>query len=481
MTTTNKDGKPQKDPKDIVIAKAKYEDGREETITGARFIELIEHVSNLRLDQQAPDEPGEKELLEMFAELLRVAIDFQITPEGAPQEWDTDGKTLKNLQIILGHVSEILENFDEWKAQTAAGAQAVDDITKFLEGQRDFISVARPRLMEDFLKINDSGTDVTRKFKNSTITFTGRLGLNEQKVAEIIRMGFTAMNPYKATKNLKTLVSLSLTDTMTALGRTVNPNNKKMFVRQLTREILPTIAHAHITLESTQSEGIEVMHMEIGGGFFEVSTKKDQILFRLSPEYAQYLNSNSLSQYYRETLRLGSTKDHNELPYYLAIKLQNHYFKDANRQRGTNMILSVMSVLEFCADTLEYEYILEVDPGHWKRKIKERLERALNEIQGLNIFKWDYCGPGLKEIPQAKIDAADFYAWSKLYITFQFIPKEPDQSERLQHKQERIDAAREKKEQEDDRITAEAAKERKRRRKKSAKNSKKGMTEAPKG
>ena len=122
-----------------------------------------------------------------------------------------------------------------------------------------------------------------------------------------------------------------------------------------------------------------------------------------------------------------------------------------------------------------------MDPGHWKRKIKERLERALNEIQGLNIFKWDYCGPGLKEIPQATIDAADFYAWSKLYITFQFIPKEPDQNERLQHKQERIDAAREKKEQEDDRITAEAAKERKRRRKKSAKNSKKGMTEAPKG
>jgi len=478
MTTTNDD---RKDLGEVKLATIQYEDGHEAPITWNDFKELLRKSYNLEQGSEAAESMTADEL-DILKQVLWFLLEFDITAvegwaEGAPDDPKRKARTREILRNALQRIIDYLDS----NTPAEEIPQAVDEIAKFLEGDNDFISVARPRLIEDFLKINDSGADVTRKFKNSTITFTGRLGLNEQKVAEIIRMAFTAMNPYKATKNLKTLVSLSLTDTMTALGRTINPNNKKMFVRQLTREILPTIAHAHITLESTQGEGVEVIHMEIGGGFFEVSTKKDQILFRLSPEYAQYLNSNSLSQYYRETLRLGSTKDHNELPYYLAIKLQDHYFKDANRQRGTNMILSVASILDFCADTLEYEYILEVDPTHWKRKIKDRLERALNEIQEKGLFSWEYCGAGLKEIPQARIEGADFYEWSKLYITFQLIPEEPDQGDRMKHKQERIEKAKEMKALEDDKTTVEADKIRKRRRRRAAKNSKKGNSEALKG
>lgn len=460
-----------KDPKEIVMAKVTYKDGRKEDITGARFFEILDHVTNMQPgDQPAepgkPGDPSEKDLLEMFAEMLRFMIDFEVTPQGAPPEWDPEGKTRENLKIILKHVTDVLNNFQELE-----GPQAVDRIAEFLKGNRDFMPVARPRLIEDFLKLNDNGygEEITRSFKNSSITFTGRLGMNEHKIAEILRGSFTEINPHGAKTNLKTLVSVPLTAVMEATGRTITPTSKKKFVRKLSREILPTIAHAHMTLKFETKDGIEVKHMEIGGGYFEVSTRKDRITFRFSPEYAMYLNTNSLSQYHRKTLLLGNSKSGDELPYYLAIKLQDHYFKDANRQRGTNVILSILSVLNFCADTLDYEYILETDPTHWKRKIKERLERALNDIQEAGVFNWNYCWAKGKEIPQTEIEAADFDEWTKLYITFQLIPEEPDQGDRLENKRKRIAAAIEKKEVEDAKAIVEAEKIRKKRRRKAAK------------
>lgn len=454
-----------KDPKDIIIAKATYNDGHQEDITGARFFELLEYIASMQPDGQMPAK-DEKELLEMFAEILKFAIDFEVTPGGAPPEWDDpEGKARENLKIILRHVTKLLEYIQE-----QGDPQTGDRITEFLQGKREFMPVARPRLMEDFLKLNDNGygEEWTRDFENSSITFTGRLGMNEHKIAEILRGSFTEINPHGAKTNLKTLVSIPLTAVMEATGRTITTSSKKKFVRKLSREILPTIAHAHMTLKFETKDGIEIKHMEIGGGYFEVSTRKDRILFRFSPEYAMYLNTNSLSQYHRKTLLLGNSKSGDELPYYLGIKLQDHYFKDANRQRGTNVILSILSVLEFCADTLKYSEILETDPTHWKRKIKERLEKALNDIQEMGIFNWKYCGPKRKEIPQAEIEAADFREWSRLYITFQFIPEEPDQDERLENKRKRIEAAKEKKAIEDDRATVEAEKIRKRRRRKAA-------------
>ncbi len=114
-------------------------------------------------------------------------------------------------------------------------------------------------------------------------------------------------------------------------------------------------------------------------------------------------------------------------------------------------------------------------------RIKERLERALNDIREAGVFNWSYCGPKGKEIPQTEIEAADFDEWTKLYITFQLIPEEPDQGDRLENKRKRIEAALEKKAIEDDRATVEAEKIRKKRRQKTAQKSKKGSAKAPKG
>ena len=83
----------------------------------------------------------------------------------------------------------------------------------------------------------------------------------------------------------------------------------------------------------------------------------------------------------------------------------------------------------------------QTDPGHWIRRIKGPLEEALNEIQKAGLFSWQYCKKGLAEATPQEIHSNDFQKWSTLYITFKLIPDEPDQTERLEHKQQRIEAA----------------------------------------
>lgn len=322
-----------------------------------------------------------------------------------------------------------------------------DALTAFLNGIVPFATVARPRDMECFLKINDEppvkGKEVTRSFENCTIILRGRLGIEEQKIAELLRMQFTNSNYYPASENLETKIEIPLTATMNMLGRATNQNNKKAYVRRLNNVILPNIAHVGIRFEGNIKNELDAGTIEMSS-VYGASQSKDKIVFKFSEEYAKYLNTRTLSQYHSNTLKLGTDK--NPLPYYLAIKLQDHYFKDANRARGTNMILSVKSILNFCEDTLQYEYILETDPTHWKRKIKDRLEKALNEIQQQNIFRWEYCRAQKAKIPQEEVDSADFNKWAGLYITFRLIPEEPDQSERLLNKQKRIETAKAKKE-----------------------------------
>ena len=477
MNTTNNNGKGKKDPGQIVMATVTYKDGRKEDITGARFMELLEHVSSLRLDRNAPDEPSEKEILEMFAEMLRVAIDFEVTPDGAPKEWDTDGKTRKNLQIILDHVSKILDNYEEWERRTKAGEiPQADNITKFLRGEIEYMLAPRPRGYNELLKINSTGEggNQYREAENKIkITFSNRLAIEEQKIRQACEFALLDKSYYGAKKNLPTRVTVPIDEIMKVLGRPNNPENKKKFKRQLSPKgkgkegILDDIKNSYIEIKAQKKKGGD------GGDWIRINIGQacgivnDHIYFQFSEDYARYINTGIVKPYYKEIMNLGSRQF--PLPYYVAQKISDQYFYYANQTRGANDTLQVKTLLDHCKEVIDYDYILETDPTHWKSKIKAKYERALNEIQAAGVFKWEYCGKSLKEIPQAEINAADFYKWSELYIAFQLIPDEPpEQAQRLKNRQDRIDAANEKKKLEDAKIIVEADKIKKRKRRKTS-------------
>lgn len=483
MTTTNNDG--GKDPKNIVMATVTYEDGREEQITGARFIELIQrYAENTQKGDHLEGNPNAKEELEVLADMLRFSIDFMITPAGTPEEWKADGKTLDNLKIILGRVNEILEKLNSDPEEIPQ----VDNITKLLRGEIEYMVAPRPRGYNELLKISsvgEQGIQYREDENRVRISFPNRLAIEEQKIRQACELAFLDKNFHGAKKNLLTRVTVPIDEIMEVLGRPNNPENKKKFKQQLSPKrkgkegILDDIKNTYIEIRAAGKKGEgpgDWVRLNIGQACGIVN---DHIYFQFSEDYARYINTGILKPYHQKLMRLGSRQF--PLPYYVGQKMHDQYFHYGNQRRGAHDILQVRTLLNHCKEALAYEYILETDPTHWKRLIKEKYERALNEIQGKGVFSWEYCGARLKEIPQAEINRMDFYEWSELYITFQLIPKEPaEQADRVKNWEERIAKAKEKKEVADAKAIVEAEQIRKRKRRRTAAKDKKGKVVAPK-
>ena len=482
MTTTNDGGK---DPKNIVMATVTYDDGREEKITGARFIELIQrYAENAQKSDHLEGNPNAKEELEVLAEMLRFSIDFMITPAGTPEEWKADGKTLDNLKIILGRVNEILEKLNSDPEEIPQ----VDNITKLLRGEIEYMVAPRPRGYNELLKISsvgEQGIQYREDENRVRISFPNRLAIEEQKIRQACELAFLDKNFHGAKKNLLTRVTVPIDEIMEVLGRPNNPENKKKFKQQLSPKrkgkegILDDIKNTYIEIRAAGKKGEgpgDWVRLNMGQACGIVN---DHIYFQFSEDYARYINTGIVEPYHQKLMRLGSRQF--PLPYYVGQKMHDQYFHYGNQRRGAHDILQVRTLLNHCKEALDYEYILETDPTHWKRLIKEKYERALNEIQEKGVFLWEYCGARLKEIPQAVINKMDFYQWSELYITFQLIPEEPpEQADRVKNWEERIAKAKEKKEVADAKALVEAEKIRKRKRKRTTAKDKKGKVVAPK-
>ncbi len=406
------------------IATITHKDGSAEQLTHGEFIGLMEKA----LQKDAPDAEAADKLKLILQALIGAA---EVWPDLI--EDPIAGKTIEALRTIYEYLQNGIEQ---------------EELSKFLQGAKEFMAIPRPAGLEDFLTISagkGSREISIKEFESAKITFEGRLAIDEQKINEMLRLAFSANNPYRATTGLNTLVELPFTDTMNILGRTQTDRNRKEFSRQLRKEMLPAIAHQHLDIKAKNGTFI---HMEVGGGYYAVNVKQDKIYFKLSEPYAAYLNAGALSQYSSKTLMLGSQKK--PLAFYLAIKLQDHYFHDGNRKRKdsqgnpqpTNTILSIKTLLSFSADIIpSYEYVQQTDRGHWVRLIRDPLEDALNEIQTAGLFSWQYCKKGLAEATIQETRSNDYRKWSGLYITFKLIPDEPDQTERLEHKQQRLEAA----------------------------------------
>ena len=439
--------------KDIVFGVEHLQDGTIHNLTEKELIELL----YVGLDEEHPDLTARDRLKYLLEAMLEYA--------GTRQDLAEDpvaSETLKNLKIIYDYLQK-------------AEQLPAERLEQFLQQEIPFMATARPAGIEDLMGISSTGNSeiVVRENGRTKITFEGRLAIDEQKIHEMIRLAFTEQNPYKAKKGLNLLIQLPFTQTMKTLGRKMTDRNRKEFSRQLRKEILPTVSHTHMEVliydGKTDANGKRKtepkwLRAEIGGGTYGVDPKADRIYFRLNPDYAAYLNTGAQSQYSSKTLLLGNQK--NPLPYYLAQKLQDQYFHDGNRKRQTHNIISVKKILEACKDLVPtFETVQETDPGHWVDRIREPIERALNEIESVQLFKWGYCKAALKEATKQEQQTRDYRKWELLYITFQLIGEEPEQADRLQRKQIRIEEAQAKKALEDAKTIVEADKIQKRKKK----------------
>ena len=170
--------------------------------------------------------------------------------------------------------------------------------------------------------------------------------------------------------------------------------------------------------------------------------KGGYIMMRFTEDMANYLMHAYIMQY---PVALQAIDERNPRAYNVGWKLALHHSMDNNRTKGTTNIISVTSLLEACGDIPSFEEVqVSKSRGHWRRRIKDPLEKALDAVQSSGvIINWEYCNSKGKPLEDGQITIPDYQTFIALYIHFE-MKEEPDQSERLQRKAERIEAAKKK-------------------------------------
>ena len=166
------------------------------------------------------------------------------------------------------------------------------------------------------------------------------------------------------------------------------------------------------------------------------------INMRFSEDIANYLTHAYIMQY---PTALQAIDERNPRTYNVGWKLALHHSIDNNRAKGTANIISVTSLLDACGDMPSFEDIqASKNRGHWERLIKDPLEKALDAAQSSGVIvSWEYCNSKGIPLDDGQVTISDYQTFITLYVHFEMM-EEPDQSERLQRKAERIEAAKKK-------------------------------------
>lgn len=166
------------------------------------------------------------------------------------------------------------------------------------------------------------------------------------------------------------------------------------------------------------------------------------INMRFSEDIANYLTHAYIMQY---PTALQAIDERNPRTYNVGWKLALHHSMDNNRAKGTANIISVTSLLDACGDMPSFEDIqASKNRGHWERLIKDPLEKALDAAQSSGVIvSWEYCNSKGIPLDDGQVTISDYQTFIALYVHFEMM-EEPDQSERLQRKAERIEAAEKK-------------------------------------
>lgn len=417
------------------------EESREVTI--GEFLELLNRVTG--------EESRAAEDVDLMKAILKA---ISKAAEEHPDIVDTEANAAA-MAYFAGLLDD-LETFEPTEASTAA-QPTEEELRRIVEiFARDAFPVApAPRGIDNILniyqrggfkktittKFRDGGKDITCKM---IITSPFPITIREQKILHEILISFSEINFHGARENICLNIPIPLTRTMEYLGLKTSYGMKKQFSMKLQNEILTALSNINIQIVYSGGKGKDKRYDNIktnlGGGTTKVSISDDLIWFKINPDFAQYINTRNLTRYHEKMLYLQ-----NPTAFYICGKLLRHYFKDGNRQRGANNTLRIKTLLESCPDLIpSYEESEAADRGHWRRNIQDKLEGALAEIEAAGIFKCRYKYKGGDKALTSDKARMTYGEWSLLYIQFDLIPEEPDQTDRLEHKRARLEKAKEK-------------------------------------
>lgn len=270
-------------------------------------------------------------------------------------------------------------------------------------------------------------------FFDNYVNLKAGLRVSTQKLLNASIIEFTKANSYKSEK-LKLEVKIPLVDYVKKLGYDLTPKQckteeeeekERKRIENIINGVRRTIADDLKTLFSMSLSWREPSKSKKG----EMRDYKDIrliqskgvragiITIEFSNKIAEYLNQSYITNF---PLALLGVDNRNPIAYQIGYKLAYHYGLESNKKKKTNNIIKVGTLIKNLGELKTYEEIGKTDPGHWGRRIKEPIERALDHLVTKKVLKtWEYSKTKKNPLSDNEIESGDFSVYEDLFIHFE--------------------------------------------------------------
>lgn len=143
--------------------------------------------------------------------------------------------------------------------------------------------------------------------------------------------------------------------------------------------------------------------------------KKGTLIATFGEKFGDYLINSHLTSYPAALLKLGNR---DATAYFVGKKLAYHAGLKNNINKGSNECISVRALLASVPTIPTIDEVDADDPGHWRRRILEPFEKALDKLSKEGFITWSYCGRGRSKIDDLDGWKSNIYSFQNLYINF---------------------------------------------------------------
>lgn len=275
---------------------------------------------------------------------------------------------------------------------------------------------------------NGNLTVFIEKYNN----LAGGLRISTHKLLDACTIALTSQNDYRGSGEPKTTVTIPLEDYMSRCGIPITKPSKDK-TRRKVKEDLETLYSTSI--EWSEPSGKQTRDFAKMRICDTVAIKNGNIIMNFSPAIAGYLTHAYIMQY---PMELFKADERNPSSYYMGKKLLQHNSIDNNQRKGTANIISVKALLESCPDIPAYNEVMAAD-RHLEQRIKMPFETALNSLS--SFISWEYSNSKGIPLTDEQLDNFTYSVFIDCYIHFEVL-NAPDQTQRLQAKDERLEQAK---------------------------------------
>ena len=235
------------------------------------------------------------------------------------------------------------------------------------------------------------------------------------KLFDVLVLILSQQNKYRCdSTRINRTVSIALDDYVQMCGKPLTKATKDVMRKSLHRDM--TLL-CHISLGGSELYGAQTKSFSLTRLLEQAHIEKGRIIATFSDQMANYLVHADVTQY---PVALLATDNRAPAAYFVGKKLAYHFGLHQNRTKGSYNCLSVGALLKVIPSILSIERVEQTDPGHWARRIRTPLEKALDALKNSGVLStWDYCLAKKKEILDPSRYFQDYQTYSGLYIRFE--------------------------------------------------------------